>query len=199
MRGPAPALPLPDRAGASRASGLCPRDSDSEDLAPSRWHVPAPNCLASIPPAEYHTAGSPMTFSPDTIGAWVDVDFAALLANARSVAAVSGSRLLPMVKANGYGLGAVEVAPALEAVDPWGFGVASIEEGESLRSAAITRPILVATPLIPQSIPRYIQHDLRPAVGDPVTLDAWVAHGDRPFHLEIDTGMSRAGVRWNDG
>src|SRR3954452_12005236 len=139
------------------------------------------------------------TFSPETARAWVDVDLAALVANARKVAAVSGSRLLPMVKANGYGLGAVEVARALEAVNPWGFGVASIEEGESLRSAGITRPILVATPLIPQSIPRYIQHDLRPAVGAPVTLDAWLAQGDRPFHLEIDTGMSRAGVRWNDG
>ena len=93
------------------------------------------------------------TFSAETARAWVDVDLAALVANARKVAAVSGSRLLPMVKANGYGLGAVEVARALEVVSPWGFGVASIEEGESLRSAGITRPILVATPLIPQWIP----------------------------------------------
>ena len=66
-----------------------------------------------------------MTFSPETTRAWVDVDLAALVANARTVAAVSGSRLLPMVKANGYGLGAVEVARALESLDPWGFGVAS--------------------------------------------------------------------------
>ena len=138
------------------------------------------------------------TFSAETSRAWVDVDLAALVANARKVAAVSGNRLLPMVKANGYGLGAVEVARALQAVSPWGFGVASIEEGESLRSAGITRPILVATPLLPQWIPRFIQHDLRPTVGDPVALDAWMAQGDRPFHLEIDTGMSRGGVRWND-
>jgi alanine racemase len=138
------------------------------------------------------------TFSPETARAWVDVDLAALVANARKVAAVSGSRLLPMVKANGYGLGAVDVARALEVVDPWGFGVASIEEGESLRFAGITRPILVVTPLVPPLIGRYIQLDLRPAVGDPAALDAWVAQGDRPFHLEIDTGMSRAGVRWND-
>ena len=59
-----------------------------------------------------------MTFPSDTSRAWVDVDLAALVANARTVAAVSGSRLLPMVKANGYGLGAVEVARALESVDP---------------------------------------------------------------------------------
>ena len=75
----------------------------------------------------------------------------ALVANARRVAAVSGSRLLPMVKGNGYGLGAVEIARALEAVDPWGYGVAAIEEGESLRAAGILRPILVRTSIISPS------------------------------------------------
>jgi alanine racemase len=139
-----------------------------------------------------------MTFSPDTIRAWVDVDLAALVANARTVAAVSGSRLLPMVKANGYGLGAVAVARALEAVDPWGFGVASTEEGASLRGAGISRPILVVAPLLPQEIERYLELDLRPSIGDSTSLAAWTAHGGRPFHVEIDTGMSRAGVRWND-
>jgi alanine racemase len=139
-----------------------------------------------------------MTFSSETIRAWVDVDLAALVANARTVAAISGSRLLPMVKANGYGLGAVEVARALESVDPWGFGVASVDEAESLRTAGIARPILVLTPLLPQWIERCLELELRPSIGDPSALDAWMAHSERPFHLEIDTGMSRAGVRWDD-
>ena len=139
-----------------------------------------------------------MTFSPDTSRAWVDIDLAALVANARMVASVSGSRLLPMVKANGYGLGAVEVARALERVEPWGFGVASVEEGEALRSARITRPVVVFTPLLPEWIPRYLALDLRPSVGDPAALDAWIAQTDRPFHVEIDSGMSRAGIRWSD-
>jgi alanine racemase len=137
-------------------------------------------------------------FSPETMRAWVDVDLSALVANARRVAAVSGSRLLPMVKANGYGLGAVEVARALEAVDPWGFGVASIDEAETLRAAGITRPILVATPLIPQWIERYLALDLRPAIGDPDTLHAWTSQSEQPFHIEIDSGMSRGGLRWTD-
>jgi alanine racemase len=139
-----------------------------------------------------------MTFSPETMRAWVDVDLAALVANARTVAAVSGSRLLPMVKANGYGLGAVAVARALEAVDPWGYGVASTEEGAALRSAGITRPILVVTPLVPQLIDRHLELDLRPSIGDSSALGAWISHTERPFHLEVDTGMSRSGVRWND-
>ena len=139
-----------------------------------------------------------MTFSPEIARAWVDVDLAALVANARTVAEVSGSRLLPMVKANGYGLGAVEVARALERVDPWGFGVATTEEGAALRAGGITRPVLVLTPFIPQWMDACLMLDLRPTLGDVGALEAWIAKGGRPFHLEIDTGMSRAGVRWDD-
>ncbi len=139
-----------------------------------------------------------MTFSPDTQRAWVDIDLSALVANARTVAKVSGSRLLPMVKANGYGLGAVEIARALEAVEPWGYGLASLEEAGSLRSAGITRPLLVVTPLLPEWIPQFLELDLRPSIGDPAALQAWVSQSRRPFHIEIDTGMSRTGIRWDD-
>jgi alanine racemase len=139
-----------------------------------------------------------MTFSPETTRAWVDVDLAALVANARTVASVSGSRLLPMVKANGYGLGATRVAQALESVDPWGFGVASLDEARELRSSGITRPILVMTPLLPQSSDQYLDFHLRPTIGDVAGLEGWIARGDSPFHVEIETGMSRAGVRWDD-
>jgi hypothetical protein len=48
-----------------------------------------------------------MTAPTETARAWVDVDLDALVANARTLAAWCDSRLLPMVKANGYGLGAV--------------------------------------------------------------------------------------------
>jgi alanine racemase len=144
-------------------------------------------------------AGSTMTFSSDTARAWVDVDLGALVANARALAAICGSRLMPMVKANGYGLGAAEIAKALELIDPWGYGVATIEEGSVLRAAGITRPILVLSPFVPGTSEQYFRLDLRPSIGDPEALRAWRDSSDRPFHLEIDTGMSRAGVRWDDG
>jgi alanine racemase len=137
-----------------------------------------------------------MTLTSDTARAWVDVDPGALAANARALSAVSGSRLLPMVKANGYGLGAVEVARALESVEPWGYGVASVDEGAALRGAGIERPILVVSPLMPDAVDAHLAHGLRPTVGDLAALDAWTARADRPFHIEIDTGMSRAGFRW---
>jgi alanine racemase len=139
-----------------------------------------------------------MSFPPETARAWVDVDLGALAANARTLATLTGSRLLPMVKANGYGLGAVAVVGALEPLEPWGYGVASVEEGAVLRRAGITRPILVATPLIPHVIEGCLADDLRPTIGDPEALRAWCARSDRPFHVEIDTGMGRAGFRWCD-
>jgi alanine racemase len=139
-----------------------------------------------------------MTLSLDTARAWVDIDLAALVANARTIAETSGSRLLPMVKANGYGLGAAEVAGALEELEPWGYGVATVDEGAALRQAGIGRPVLVTSPLAPGMVGPILGHGFRPTIGDPAALRAWVARSDHPFHLEIDSGMSRAGVRWDD-
>jgi alanine racemase len=139
------------------------------------------------------------TTSPcETDRAWVDVDLSALVANAKTVAAISGGRLLPMVKANGYGLGAVAVTRALEAVAPWGYGVATVQEGVELRQAGITRPILLCTPLLADWIDRCLEFDLRPSVGDLPALEAWTSRGSHPFHIEIDTGMSRSGFRYDE-
>src|SRR5687767_8490488 len=103
-----------------------------------------------------------------------------------------------MVKANGYGLGALRVVRALEPLDPWGYGVATVDEGAELRSAGITRPIVLFTPLLPGWIDDCLAHDVRPAVGDLESLRAWIARTERPFHLEIDTGMARSGFRPDD-
>jgi alanine racemase len=130
--------------------------------------------------------------------AWVDVDLTALVRNARTIGHRSRARLLPMVKANGYGLGAVPVSRALEVLDPWGFGVATAIEGAELRAAGITRPIVVFSPVVPAGFAECIAHDLRPSLGDVASLAAWIPSG-KPFHLEIDTGMARAGLRWSDG
>lgn len=139
-----------------------------------------------------------MTVTHDTARAWVDIDLGALVANARALIAACGGRLMPMVKANGYGLGATAVARALEAVDPWGFGVATVEEGAALRNAGITQPILVASPLVTPEIDACLASDLRPAIGAIDSLRAWCDRSTRPFHLEIDTGMGRSGIRWDD-
>src|SRR5207245_1040469 len=86
---------------------------------------------------------------------WIEVNLAAVVENARTVARVAGTRLLPVVKANAYGVGAVAVSRALETVDPWGYGVATVEEGADLRAAGIARPILVFMPARPDLFDAY--------------------------------------------
>jgi alanine racemase len=130
--------------------------------------------------------------------AWIEVDLDALVDNARTVARVAGARLLPVVKANAYGVGAVAVSRALEPLDPWGYGVATIEEGAELRAAGITRPILVFMPTHARLFDQYDQHGLTPALGDAGSILEWTTRGERAFHVEIDTGMGRAGVRWDE-
>ena len=130
--------------------------------------------------------------------AWIEVDLDALVDNARTVARVAGTRLLPVVKGNAYGVGAVAVSTALEQLDPWGYGVATIDEGAELRGGGITRPILVFMPTRAQLFDQYDLHQLTPALGDAGSILEWTTRGERPFHVEIDTGMGRAGVRWDE-
>jgi alanine racemase len=128
--------------------------------------------------------------------AWVDIDLGALLRNGTTVATHARVPLLPMVKADAYGLGAVRVARALERLDPWGFGVATVAEGEELRHAAITRPVVVFTPLLPEDFDGAVRANLIPTLGDATSIARW-CHTRLPWHLAIDTGMSRAGVPWD--
>ncbi len=129
--------------------------------------------------------------------AWVEIDLANLVDNARAVRhAAHGAALLPMVKANGYGLGVLAVVRALESVDPWGFGVATVAEGRELREAGVNRPVVVFTPARETQLDSLRECDLRPVFDDPAIIRRW--RPDRPYHCEIDTGMGRAGIRWDD-
>lgn len=136
-----------------------------------------------------------MSTQPHHGRGWADIDLVNLVANARAVLGQTpGARLLPMVKADAYGLGAVPCARALRAVSPWGFGVATLDEAAQLRTAGIHEPVLVFTPATLADLPRVRDLDVRVVLDRPETAARW----DRPFHLEIDTGMSRCGVRWDD-
>ena len=129
--------------------------------------------------------------------AWVEIDLGALVRNGERFARAAGVPLLPMVKADAYGLGAVRVANALLPLQPWGFGVATIEEGEELRRAAIELPILVFNPLLPTQFDAARRARLRPVLGDRGAIERWI-RSDDPWHLAIDTGMNRAGVPWRE-
>ena len=126
--------------------------------------------------------------------AWVDIDLGALRRNGVALRDLARAPLLPMVKADAYGLGAVAVARALEPVDPWGFGVSAVFEGRELRESGINRPIVVFTPVLEDELDEAEQLRLTPALSSPSAIRRWA--GRAPWHLAIDTGMARAGVTW---
>ena len=135
--------------------------------------------------------------SNHSLRAWVEVDLGALRRNGAAMARRAGVPILPMVKADAYGLGAAPAARALEALSPWGFGVATVEEGAELREAGITRPVMLFTPALESDLRAAKAANLTLALANPSTIRAWNALGGR-WHLAIDTGMGRSGIRWSD-
>jgi alanine racemase len=128
---------------------------------------------------------------------WLEVDLAALRRNARQIAQRSGRPLIPMIKADAYGMGAVAVAHALAAADVWAFGVATLTEAAELRGAGVSTRILVFSPLLPHDIPEVRTLGVTPTLGSPEMIGAWIASGRGAWHLAIDTGMHRAGIEWH--
>ncbi|HEX5578024.1 MAG TPA: alanine racemase [Gemmatimonadaceae bacterium] len=129
--------------------------------------------------------------------AWMEVDLGALVRNARALRDRAGVGIIPMIKADAYGLGAVEVAHALEALSPVAYGVATVDEGRELRVAGISRQIIVFTPLLEADFPAAHAASLTPTLGSADSIAAWSKLGG-DYDLSIDTGMARAGLPWRD-
>lgn len=145
-----------------------------------------------------------MSIIPDA-RAWVEVDLQAVRANFEAVRRRVGpsSAVIAMVKADGYGLGADRIVQALEPLEPWGYGVATATEGWSLRQSGVERPIVVFSPLAPEAVEVAAVARLTAAVSDLAGLDRWAAAAERSrgaldFHVELDTGMGRAGFDWRE-
>jgi len=111
-----------------------------------------------------------------------------------------------MVKADAYGLGMEAVAAALRdhprMHDPWAFGVATVSEGERLRQSGWNGRILVFAPAPRAEFSRAGLADLTLCLSDIAAVEDLAqvaAEMERrlPFHVEIDTGMGRAGFVWS--
>lgn len=125
----------------------------------------------------------------------VRVDLEAIRHNVRTLKP-QGSELMAVVKADGYGHGAVPVAKAtVEGGATW-LGVALVEEGLELRLAGLEVPILVLSELPRGSERVAIAHRLTPVVytAEGVAAVAAAARGAVEVHVKIDTGMHRVGV-----
>lgn len=136
---------------------------------------------------------------------WAEIDLAAIRENAVMAAAVSQCGVIGVIKANGYGLGAVAVARALTGEVKM-FGVATLDEALELRSADIETPILLLGARVPEEREIVVANGFVPCVSSVGEAKAWDAlamqQGKEPFavHVAIDTGMGRIGFAesaWN--
>ena len=133
---------------------------------------------------------------------WAEVDLSAIAHNARSLQQhiTAKTILCAVVKANGYGHGALPVAKTALRNGAQRLAVGRVEEGAALRQAGIEAPILLMCYAIPGQATDIVRYGLTPTVN---SLDlgrslsrAVAEHGapDLPLHIKIDTGMGRFGV-----
>ncbi|MGF1596094.1 MAG: alanine racemase [Acidimicrobiales bacterium] len=134
---------------------------------------------------------------------WVDVDLGAVAANVATLrAAAPDAELCAVVKAEGYGHGAVAVAQAALDAGATRLAVAQVGEGMALRAAGLEAPIWILSEPDPPELGAAARHRLEPAVYSTAAIDtaAAAATAGEPLtvHLKIDTGMHRAGAAPGD-
>ena len=132
---------------------------------------------------------------------WAEIDLDAIAANVRELRRLTrpAARVMAVVKANGYGHGAVEVAQTALANGAEWLGVARLAEAAHLRQAGFGGPILVFGYTPPADAGQLIDLDLRQSVYSVETAQAYsaaaTARGGRVrVHVKVDTGMGRLGL-----
>lgn len=137
--------------------------------------------------------------------AWVEVDGAAFRRNVRRIREAVGPdvAIVPMVKADAYGLGVRDAVRFLALEGPWGYGVATVTEGLELRALGVDAPVLVCSPAPPDMVPAAVEGRLTLSISDVASLErleraAEEQGREAPFHVEVDTGMGRAGFPWRE-
>ncbi|MDQ6836996.1 MAG: alanine racemase [Actinomycetota bacterium] len=134
--------------------------------------------------------------------AWAEIDLDVITTNAAVLTGiVAPAELCAVVKADGYGHGAVPVAQAARRGGATWLGVALVEEGVELRDAGIDGPILVLSEPTPGAMAEVVGRDLTPTLYTTTGVEAAVAEVGRSgrrrplgVHVKVDTGMHRVGA-----
>jgi len=135
----------------------------------------------------------------------VIVDLGAVSHNVAEIRKRIGNErgLMAMVKADGYGHGAVEVSQAALRSGADSLGVALPEEGQQLREAGIKAPILVIGLIQPKEAYKVVKFRLSQAVASVELLEALDGEAGKAstkvdVHVKVDTGMARIGIKPED-
>ena len=137
---------------------------------------------------------------------YVAVDLDAVRHNMENMKSniAEGTKILAVIKTDGYGHGAVPIAHELEELDyVWGYATATAEEAVELKKSGCKKNILILGYTFPYAYDTMICNDIRPTVFREDMLEelekAAKGLGVRAkIHIKVDTGMSRIGIRPDD-
>ncbi len=134
---------------------------------------------------------------------FAQVDLDAIVQNMENMKANLNkhTQMLGVIKTDGYGHGALEIAHCLEPLDfMYGFAVATAEEAFALRNSGVKKPIIILGYTFPYSFKGFVQEEIRPTVFREDMLselsEAAAQAGKKiKIHIKVDTGMNRIGIR----
>lgn len=133
---------------------------------------------------------------------WAEVDLDAIWENMVHMKEniAENTKILAVIKTDGYGHGGVPIAKMLEQLDfMFGYAAATYEEAHVLREAGVKKPILILGYTFPYCYEELIREEIRPAVYRRDTVEelaaAAVKVGQKAkVHIKVDTGMGRIGI-----
>src|SRR5580693_10167226 len=140
--------------------------------------------------------------TPFAYRSWVEISLRQIARNFQAIRDVVGAgvEVMPVVKADAYRHGAVEVSRSLIAVGARWLAVSNVEEGAILRDRGITTRILVMADFLPAERAGLLDYNLTPVIHSLSDIAEWdgvaAARGiTADYHLKIDSGMGRLGTR----
>ena len=133
---------------------------------------------------------------------WAEVDLDAIWENMVHMKEniAENTKILAVIKTDGYGHGGVPIAKMLEQLDfMFGYAAATYEEAHVLREAGVKKPILILGYTFPYCYEELIREEIRPAVYRRDTVEELVAAAAKvgqkaKVHIKVDTGMGRIGI-----
>lgn len=133
---------------------------------------------------------------------WAEVDLDAIWENMVHMKEniAENTKILAVIKTDGYGHGGVPIAKMLEQLDfMFGYAAATYEEAHVLREAGVKKPILILGYTFPYCYEELIREEIRPAVYRRDTVEELVAAAVKvgqkaKVHIKVDTGMGRIGI-----
>ena len=142
---------------------------------------------------------------PDRRWSWLEIDLNAIRWNVMAIKDLVGRdcKVLAVVKADAYGHGAVRVAKTALNSGAEYLGVATVDEAVELRKAEVYAPILILSEPPASAIPVLLGYKIMPSIYTAEFAIQYAETADQygimaPYHLAINTGMNRIGVRFDD-